>query len=1430
NNGSQKSSSGRFGYVEHLLVDHKTPPRILSDAMHRAEEIAARQGKRVGFVIQGSLAKNPDFSSFILFFHTLMRKGIPIVIGSRETYEKVKGSGVILKPRTLHYEKARTKLSWLMKEGVPFEDLERRLLQDDVGEIAPLEKNGKAPSVLVWSEDILRNNRNNYEEGREALIAFPGMEPKMVRDAVQRLIEHKEEFQRVYPARKPDLELEIRAFGEGNIPTARQNIHEILSAFISRVFPEIRSLTETLKQLNPSASLLELETTLDSVLSEKMDDSERRTIVKGYMIDQPQVIRAMIIEEAFQGRSFENDQARVIAIRAFAANLLTTFERDTNIREANDLPSLAHALDRAIRKLTLEEKSKFFGKFPKPLARRLIKDALMHAHPILRRIGEAIDQGIRVRVVSLAPEIKTNLALYEPGNWLYVLGADSDHLKGWRHALVHPVSDFETRWEALISKAYEESHRRLHANPQAAARKVAHFFTDDWFSSLNQTIVDDFVPSEDVDFSKFPGYSPPDQMLFARLDRVEDRLRKTHQLLDELIKSGPAEIVLIFLQQILKRVEYVQGVLGKKDQREAFYSWMWDARRRVYRIEKDLNKTYGQAELIAQRLRAVSESIDHMLEDPLFRVVKALYQSDFQKLTGERDLIPRTRIRHLTAMLEQTVNLIHRLLQNDVTPSHVYDPRNPHLFQTKQSLDSRAKEIYGYLRDIRKKWFHHYLESARETLQALQKLTNDPGRTSRLDSISDAAMIEQLESLQKKAKHQLMDAKEQLDSVFYYVEQIGEIPYFQTEYRDWAFEAARSLRFAQYVHGESYEEVESELNEMNDALERSLAEGGNLPLGTQLDRTNYFLSFGQIEYAIKLLHQLIQASGALELFMGGNAKMEGVSLKDMREFPQVVLETKKAIARLLVLHGLTENSDLRDLLNYAILEAKVEDIQDVFQAVDQDPDATRKTEEIYQSVLNLEKRLSRVGDQIMENRGELEEALRRGETPEEDSDREIELEILKARTRAIQTPLEELPFQAHAINEYLGRSIRNNLLADFPNDLWPGDDLGASRKTVVDRGIVIMMILLGADAYKLWHHHLGAYAGGEGFEKLVRFVIRNRFFYKRNEGKSAQAESVLEKTIPMTSVEVLDAFAKSRLARKYEKGDRLLFLNFLAQLGIIEQKDLEKFLEEAPLEIKEEPKTEQPPILDQVLQRPAVHGEIIPLPEDVVDEILLVSNKDEYRLYERVKLIVKARGISTIQKFTEAASIKLHETYQTLRNTLRIQNTGSRLRDAAMTRRRIELVKAIALILHVPEELILGLSKSQLPEGTIAPPQFEEIPFRFLGGENPATPRVPKSVSSRGERPVQSTDSINPVVGTITRPAEKVAPVIKLDPALVELSKTRLEELNGDREIRTQLTGLRSLPSAVRKQLLIAWTSKERKSFLSDDLELVIAGELLGVR
>lgn len=78
-----------------------------------------------------------------------------------------------------------------------------------------------------------------------------------------------------------------------------------------------------------------------------------------------------------------------------------------------------------------DEIRQIVNKYPILMIKRIIKESLIFYSPLLKSIGNAIDNNIEVWVKSSAVKVKTNTDKYEIGVMLKCIGVNSDVTKGW---------------------------------------------------------------------------------------------------------------------------------------------------------------------------------------------------------------------------------------------------------------------------------------------------------------------------------------------------------------------------------------------------------------------------------------------------------------------------------------------------------------------------------------------------------------------------------------------------------------------------------------------------------------------------------------------------------------------------------------------------------------------------------------------------------------------------------------------------------------------------------------------------------------------------------------------------------------------------------------------------------------------------------------
>ncbi|MBU4589988.1 MAG: asparaginase [Candidatus Omnitrophica bacterium] len=436
-----------FGFVEHIPVGYCTSLEVFRDYKDYLIELQETEpGARHGLIIQGDFSSNKDFMKIKEEIAELTRREIPIPVfsGSRAVLSLTRDIGVKAIPEGFSYRKARTKLSWLLRRGVLYEDLERELATDYMGEItlSGQERTKERWEFLHW----LKRKGSNPQPGREIIIAFPGMRVKPIQAAIKRLLKQR--------ATNPQelSELVIMAFGDGNLPTGEQTIVNVFDQYLRDRHPELydrfrQSMDAIIDQRRLEEPGFEpnfetAEQAFSDVLVKGLSNRELRKLLeayKGHHIHNPKaaifdaVKQKVLADAAKEGirdiptqiKLFQEEMAKRYPFLDVGDKLYVPGKTYKSISD------LCLDMSQAFMDLSIDDFMEVIIIQPSFLSQRIIKDAMMDYHELIRALGQAVDKGIKVKIKTKAYQSKSNTRMYELGNHLLVIGADSDEAPGW---------------------------------------------------------------------------------------------------------------------------------------------------------------------------------------------------------------------------------------------------------------------------------------------------------------------------------------------------------------------------------------------------------------------------------------------------------------------------------------------------------------------------------------------------------------------------------------------------------------------------------------------------------------------------------------------------------------------------------------------------------------------------------------------------------------------------------------------------------------------------------------------------------------------------------------------------------------------------------------------------------------------------------------
>lgn len=422
-----------WGRVEHIVLDRFVDPGVLRDAVRRAGR-AREGGASPGLVIQGDFTQHPRLGVLVRQLRDLAEADVPVFIGAMRAFQAVReryeGGPLFLMPRALSHPAARLKLSWLLGAGVPSRVLGVLMESSLAGEVY------EAEGLPGW---LKYESFPDLVAGKEVVLAYPGLRAEVVQDAVRRLLGGEE--------RRPTLYL--YGFGHGHLPGVNRSIAELVDAWLeARLpaarprYPDIRSLDDLVAELSLRLQALPREELFAWVArqylpvkrglrrvrlsraAELLQEDLRRRL-------QDPVEAALRVVESESGGGIVVEQRHKLT-RAFLEGL--RFRMDPGRLEEEATRACA---ERGLPPDSLLE-HQVLVLAPEVLARRVVKDAVMAASPLLRAVGEADDAGVTVVVRSQAARGESDVSAYEAGQQLLVLGVKADRGPRWRHEALRP--------------------------------------------------------------------------------------------------------------------------------------------------------------------------------------------------------------------------------------------------------------------------------------------------------------------------------------------------------------------------------------------------------------------------------------------------------------------------------------------------------------------------------------------------------------------------------------------------------------------------------------------------------------------------------------------------------------------------------------------------------------------------------------------------------------------------------------------------------------------------------------------------------------------------------------------------------------------------------------------------------------------------------
>lgn len=412
-----------LGHVEHLVVDRFTSPRVLTDTERRLERV--RRDTPTGLVLQGNFSQSPNWTTLAASLARLDASGTAVAVGSRAVHERLEGEqpsvAACLIPRSLSHPAARLKLSWLLGTTRPREGLAYDLAANLVGEVF------ETDTLPEW---IAYETYPDRLPGTEVVVVRPDLRRTAIDDAVARLLD--------LPGSRRDLHL--YGFGHGHIPGPNESVADLVA----------RWLRDT-----PLHAALEGAPDIWAVVERLVAHMARmdRGTLTDWVLDRYTLLPGGLRQAILAARARQRRDQLAAAFSSKVAAALSAFEAETGVRLRDAHAPVEAARSRArwrdpaapvFSDLAEQPPDALFQLLldvdPSPLARRLVKDAVMAASPLHAAVGAATDRGVRVHPRTQVTRGTPDPTRYEAGTLLVAVGAGGTGplAKPWHQRLFSP--------------------------------------------------------------------------------------------------------------------------------------------------------------------------------------------------------------------------------------------------------------------------------------------------------------------------------------------------------------------------------------------------------------------------------------------------------------------------------------------------------------------------------------------------------------------------------------------------------------------------------------------------------------------------------------------------------------------------------------------------------------------------------------------------------------------------------------------------------------------------------------------------------------------------------------------------------------------------------------------------------------------------------
>jgi Asparaginase, N-terminal len=418
----------QFGIVEHIVIDRFTKVDSMKDFKRRRGLYLAEglEDREIALIIQGDFSGNSEFERFADELLPLSLE-MPIFVGARKAYERLEqvkrstsDSRIILLPRSMTHAKAQAKLRWLLSFRNRKGDIKLLLECNFAGEVFD------AAGLPEW---INYETFPDNKAGTEVVVVYPDIHWKVVADAISRAKASGAPRKTVY----------LYGFGDGHIPSLNVSMAEILQRYFDKEMLGPIGIIE-------SASLSGLVKAIAARLA-CADLAKLHTYLERKYAIRSKYLRTALFKDIARARESEQKQMFERALRRSLAQKRArsgSFEirmRNPEVVLAGIMRELrisipGEYLENEVHGLNFEEWNTDLVRylvrhFSDGLAMRIIKDAVASASRLLAVIGTAVDEGVSMRIRTLAVKSRSNSDNYETGNLLKVLGVESDDVPGW---------------------------------------------------------------------------------------------------------------------------------------------------------------------------------------------------------------------------------------------------------------------------------------------------------------------------------------------------------------------------------------------------------------------------------------------------------------------------------------------------------------------------------------------------------------------------------------------------------------------------------------------------------------------------------------------------------------------------------------------------------------------------------------------------------------------------------------------------------------------------------------------------------------------------------------------------------------------------------------------------------------------------------------